>query len=126
MITAQTLKRPISLYVVYFFYLLAFTGTILLYINLYQTAQHDRPFYLKWTRIMIGLNLIPFMGATAMLFRRRFGLWLFLIGKVLFFTVPTMFGVIDSVMGLLTPVFFLGSGLFFILFGIHEKHFKRS
>jgi len=80
MIVAQTLKRPVSLLVVYFAYLLAFTGTILLYINFYQTAQYDHPFHFKWAMIMIGLNTIPLIGATAMLFRQRFWLWSFLVG----------------------------------------------
>jgi hypothetical protein len=50
----------------------------------------------------------------------RAGIWLFLIGKVLFFALPALAGV--DVMGLMTPIFFIESATFFILFGKRIKY----
>ena len=64
---------------------------------------------------MIALQLPIIVGVVFMYFLKRMGLWLFLLGKVLLFVLPSIAGV--DVMGLMAPIFFIESATFFFLFG---------
>jgi hypothetical protein len=119
-----TIKRPVSLTVLCLVYLIVLALTVLLYINLYTAGPYEHAFALKWTIIMISLNIPMLLGVIFMYRLRRIGLWMFITGKILFFAIPQLAGTTDSVMGLATPLFFLESSVFIILFGNRVKYMR--
>ena len=88
---------------------------MLLYVRLYHHNSNASILERKWYLVMIAIQLPVIAGVLLMYFLKRIGIWLFLLGKVLFFALPAIAGV--DVMGLMTPIFFIESITFFILFG---------
>ena len=115
MTDAITPKRPVSLIVISLLCLLAIALTVALYIRLYNRNPYAGALERKWYVIMITMQLPVIAGVLLMYFLKRIGLWLFLLGKILFFALPAIAGV--DVMGLMTSIFFIESATFFILFG---------
>ena len=125
-------KRPLSLTLICILCLAVITLTILLYIgqyNFYTSVFNDnnpnvnhypaavKAFKAKWDLIMISLQLPIIAGVVLMYRLKRIGLWIFLIGKVIFFVLPIIAGTDNDVFGLAFPLFFIESATFFILFG---------
>jgi hypothetical protein len=115
MANALSTKRPVSLTVICFLSLAAIVLTVVLYVRIYNRNPYAGILEKKWHLIMIALQLPIIVGVVLMYFLKRMGLWLFLLGKILFFVLPGIAGV--DVMGLATPIFFIESATFFILFG---------
>lgn len=125
-------RRPVSLTVVCILCLMVIILTILLYIrqyDFYTSISNDNDpsvnhynsdvkiFRSRWDLIMISLQLPITAGVVLMYFLKRIGLWVFLLGKVIFFALPSIAGTDDEVFGLAFPLFFIESSTFFILFG---------
>lgn len=132
MVNVKQQKRPVSLTIICILCLAVITLTVLLYIrhyNFYTSVSNDnnpnvnqypadvKTFRAKWNLIMIFLQLPIIAGVVLMYRLKRIGLWIFLIGKVIFFALPIIAGTGDDVFGLAFPLFFIESATFFILFG---------
>jgi len=115
MASAITPKQPVSLTIISSICLVAIVLTVVLYIRLYNGNPYAGALERKWYLIMITIQLPIIAGVLLMFFLKRMGLWLFLLGKILFFALPAIAGV--DVMGLMAPIFFIESATFFILFG---------
>jgi hypothetical protein len=128
----QQQKRAVSLKIICILCLIVITLTILLYIRQYNfytsifndnnpNVNHYSPrvkiFRAKWDLIMIFLQLPIIAGVLLIYFLKRIGLWVFLLGKVIFFVLPFIAGTGDDVFGLAFPLFFIETATFFILFG---------
>ena len=108
-------KRPVDLTILSGLCLGVIVLTILFFISLYNHKADGSILDKKWYLVMIAVQLPIIAGVIAMYLLKRIGIWLFLLGKVLFFALPFIAGV--DVMGLMTPIFFIESATFFILFG---------
>jgi hypothetical protein len=108
-------KRPVSLTIISFLCLAVIVLTIVFYIRVYNHDSFASALEHKWYLIMVALQVPIIAGVVLMYFLKRSGIWLFLIGKILFFALPAIAGA--DVLGLMTPIFFIESAMFFILFG---------
>ena len=115
MANETSLPRPKSLTIITFLCLVAIVLTILYFLKIYNRSPYVGSLEHQWQFIMIAIQLPIILGILFMYFLKRLGIWIFLIGKILFFGLPAMAGV--DTMGLMTPIFFLESAAFFILFG---------
>jgi len=124
MLETNQQKRLVSLRIISALCIGVIILTVLQYARLYCYNPYAGTPERLWYLIMIALQLPILAGVIAMCFSKKIGLWLFLLGKILFFALPGMAGV--DVMGLLTPVFFIESATFFILFARRMQYMSRG
>jgi hypothetical protein len=118
--TAQIeMRRSTTLTVTCIICLVVIFLSIVLFVSNY-VHYPDEGTQKQWFLLFILLQLPVIAGVVLLYFRKRVGLWIFLLGKILFFALPAIAGV--DALGFLTPVLFLESAIFLILFGRQVRY----